>query len=52
MFEFKKSINVAKDVGWLIPGLNIKRWLALLFLGSIFICQLSFPSGAFGIFSV
>ena len=37
MFEFKKSINVAKDVGWLIPGLNIKRWLALLFLGSIFV---------------
>ena len=31
-----KKINVAKDVGWLIPGLNVKRWLFLIFLGSIF----------------
>ena len=31
-----KKISVAKDVGWLIPGLNVKRWLFLIFLGSIF----------------
>lgn len=31
-----KKISVPKDVGWLIPGLNVKRWLFLIFLGSIF----------------
>ena len=33
--NFKKNIKVAKDVGWLIPGLNVKRWLFLIFLGSV-----------------
>ena len=33
--DFKKNVKVAKDVGWLIPGLNIKRWLFLIFLGSV-----------------
>lgn len=37
MFEFKNNVKVAKDVGWLIPGLNVKRWLFLIFLGSVFI---------------
>lgn len=37
MFDFRKNVNVTKDVGWLIPGLNVKRWLFLIFLGSIFI---------------
>lgn len=32
-----KKIKVTKDVGWLIPGLNVKRWLFLIFLGSVFI---------------
>jgi len=32
-----EKIKVAKDVGWLIPGLNVKRWLFLIFLGSVFI---------------
>ena len=31
-----KKITVTKDVGWLIPGLNVKRWLFLVFLGSVF----------------
>ena len=31
-----KKIKVTKDVGWLIPGLNVKRWLFLIFLGSVF----------------
>lgn len=35
MNSFKKNVKVAKDVGWLIPGLNVKRWLFLIFLGSI-----------------
>lgn len=37
MFDFKNNVKVAKDVGWLIPGLNVKRWLFLIFLGSILI---------------
>lgn len=37
MFDFKKNVNVTKDVGWLIPGLNVKRWLFLIFLGSVLI---------------
>ena len=35
--NFRKNVRVTKDVGWLIPGLNIKRWLFLIFLGSIMI---------------
>ena len=35
--EFRKNVKVTKDVGWLIPGLNIKRWLFLIFLGSVLI---------------
>ena len=31
-----RKIKVTKDVGWLIPGLNVKRWLFLIFVGSIF----------------
>ena len=34
-FNFKDNVKVAKDVGWLIPGLNVKRWLLLIFLGSV-----------------
>ena len=33
--KFRKNVRVSKDVGWLIPGLNIKRWLFLIFVGSI-----------------
>lgn len=33
--NFKKNVKVSKDVGWLIPGLNVKRWLFLIFLGSV-----------------
>ena len=35
MNKFRKKVKVAKDVGWLIPGLNVKRWLFLIFLGSV-----------------
>ncbi len=37
VFKFKNNVKVTKDVGWLIPGLNVKRWLFLIFLGSILI---------------
>ena len=33
--NFRKNVSVTKDVGWLIPGLNVKRWLFLIFLGSV-----------------
>lgn len=36
MFNLKDKVNT-KDVGWLIPGLYVKRWLFLIFLGSVFI---------------
>ena len=26
-----------KEAGWLLPGLEVKRWFALIFLGSLFI---------------
>lgn len=37
VFKFKNNVKVTKDVGWLIPGLNVKRWLFLIFLGSVLI---------------
>ncbi len=36
-FNFKNNLKVSKDVGWLIPGLEIKRWFFLIFIGSIMI---------------
>ena len=33
--KLRKNVRVSKDVGWLIPGLNVKRWLFLIFLGSV-----------------
>ena len=35
--NIKNNVKVTKDVGWLLPGLEIKRWLFLIFLGSILI---------------
>lgn len=34
-FKIKDNVKMAKDVGWLIPGLEVKRWLFLVFLGSV-----------------
>ena len=36
-FDFKNNVKVTKDVGWLLPGLEVKRWFFLIFLGSIMI---------------
>lgn len=33
--RIRENVKVTKDVGWLIPGLNVKRWLFLIFLGSV-----------------
>ena len=35
--DLKDNVNVKKEVGWLLPGLEVKRWFALIFLGSIMI---------------
>ena len=24
--EIKENVNVKKEVGWLLPGLEVKRW--------------------------
>lgn len=33
----KDSIRMPKDVGWLLPGLRVKRWFAMIFFGSLLI---------------
>lgn len=32
-----KDIKMPKDAGWLIPGLQVKRWFAMIFFGSLLI---------------
>lgn len=36
-FNFKENMDLKKDAGWLLPGLEVKRWFLLIFLGSIMI---------------
>ena len=31
-----KKIKIPKQAGWLIPGLQVKRWFALIFIGTVF----------------
>ena len=33
----KFTNKIAKDAGWLIPGLQVKRWFALILLGAVMI---------------
>ena len=35
--DLKDNVDVKKEVGWLLPGLEVKRWFALIFLGSVMI---------------
>lgn len=35
MKNFKNSMKMPKDAGWLIPGLQVKRWFALIFVGAV-----------------
>ena len=35
LFKIKENVKVSKDVRWLMPGLEVKRWLFLVFIGSI-----------------
>lgn len=32
-----ENIKMPKDAGWLIPGLQVKRWFAMIFFGSLLI---------------
>lgn len=34
---FNKDIKIPKNAGWLIPGLQVKRWFAMIFIGSLLI---------------
>ena len=35
MKNFKNSMKIPKDAGWLVPGLQVKRWFALIFIGAV-----------------
>jgi len=37
MKRFTNNMKMPKDAGWLVPGLQIKRWFLLIFLGAVFI---------------
>ncbi len=37
MGMFDKNIKMPKTAGWLIPGLQVKRWFAMIFMGSLFV---------------
>lgn len=33
--NFRNNMKMPKEAGWLIPGLQVKRWFALILLGSV-----------------
>lgn len=33
--NLKNNMKIPKDAGWLIPGLQVKRWFALIFVGAV-----------------
>ena len=35
MSNFRKSMKMPVEARWLIPGLQVKRWFALIFLGAV-----------------
>lgn len=35
--RFNDNIKMPKDAGWLLPGLQVKRWFAMIFFGSLLI---------------
>ena len=37
MKNFRNNMRMPKDAGWLIPGLQVKRWFALILFGAILI---------------
>jgi len=35
MKNFRNSMRIPDDARWLMPGLQVKRWFALIFLGAV-----------------
>ncbi len=35
MKDFRRNVKIPEDVRWLMPGLQVKRWFALIFLGAV-----------------
>ena len=35
MSKFTDNMKMPKDAGWLIPGLQIKRWFLMIFIGAV-----------------
>ena len=33
--DIRKNVKMPEDVKWLMPGLQVKRWFALIFLGTV-----------------
>ena len=36
MKKLSDAVKFPKDAGWLIPGLQVKRWLIMIFVGAVF----------------
>lgn len=36
MSKFRDNMKMPKEAGWLIPGLQIKRWFLMIFVGAVF----------------
>ena len=36
MKRFTDSMKMPKDAGWLVPGLQVKRWFLMIFVGAVF----------------
>lgn len=35
IINFRKNVKIPEDARWLMPGLQVKRWFALIFLGAV-----------------
>ena len=33
--DIRKNVKIPEDMMWLVPGLQVKRWFALIFFGSV-----------------
>ena len=33
--NFRHSMKIPEEARWLVPGLQVKRWFALIFLGAV-----------------
>ena len=35
--DFRKNVKIPEEIMWLIPGLQVKRWFAMIFAGAVLI---------------